>query len=80
MSLLKNGGWRGIGEFATIRATVDIGGQTVQVVAYTRQLDQNGVRRSRKYFELRTKADVVELDASVKSLRAAIAAAKARYA
>jgi len=52
----------------------------VQFVSFTRQLDQNGVRRSRKYFELRTKTNVIEFDASVKSLRAAIAAAKARYA
>lgn len=80
MSLLKNGGWRGIGEFSTIRKTVELGGQTVQVVSFNCQLDQNGGRRSREYFELRTKADVVGLDASVKSIRATLAEAEARYA
>jgi len=80
MSLLKNGGWRGIGEFATIRKTIEINGQTVQVVSFNRQLDQNGVRRSREYYELRTKTDVVVLGAAVKSVKSAIAEAEARYA
>jgi len=79
MSLLKTGGWRGVGEFATIRKTLEIGGQTVQVVSFDGQLDKNGIRRTREYFELRTKANVVNLDASVKTLKAAVAAAEAMF-
>lgn len=74
MSMLKNGGWRGIGEFVQIRKTLTVGGKDVQVCSFTRQADQNG-KRSRTYFELRTADKVVELSASVRSLRGAIARA-----
>ena len=75
MAILKNGGWRNCGEFVTIRKELEIGGKRTQICSYTRQLDENGVRRSRNYYEVRTAAGVIQLPAAVKSLRAAIEAA-----
>lgn len=77
--ILSSGGWRGIGEFATIRRSLRIGGRLVQVVSYTKQLDRNGSRRSRDYFELRTTDAVVNCDTAVKTVKAAVAAAHAMY-
>lgn len=77
--LLKNGGWRGVGEFATIRKTVEIKGITVQICSYNRQLDQNGQRRSREYYEIRTAIEVTLLPAAVKTLKAAKVAAENKY-
>ena len=79
MSILKNGGWRGVGEFVAIRKEMEIGGQMVQVCSFDCQLDQNGQRRSRQYNEIRTSEEVVRLPASVRSLKAAIEAAEERY-
>lgn len=79
MSILKNGGWRGVGEFVAIRKEIEIGGQLVQVCSFDCQIDQNGQRRSRQYYEIRTSKEVVRLPVSVSSLKSAIKAAEERY-
>lgn len=71
--LLKNGGWRNVGEFVCIRRSGEDRGIHWQVCSYTQQLDQDGARRSRNYYEVRFADEVVSLPASVKTLRAAVA-------
>ncbi|MFA6721587.1 MAG: hypothetical protein WCR92_09260 [Candidatus Cloacimonadaceae bacterium] len=70
--MLKNGGWRGAGEFVSIRKTVETKSGPVQVCSYTCQQDQTGEKRTRAYFELRSANRVVMLPPAVKTLSAAI--------
>lgn len=77
--LLKNGGWRGCGEFCGIAQDVVREKARVQVVGWDTQIEQNGQRRSRQYWELRTPADVIQLGAAVRSKKQAIAEANRRF-
>lgn len=72
---LKNGGWTGCGDFVSILGEVGgVGG--VQVTTITHQTAADGSRRSRCYYQLRARDAMVTLAPSVRSRKAAFAAAK----
>jgi len=78
-NLLKNGGWRRVGEFVSIIDDATYGDTRVQVCAFDCQADASGRKRTRPYYELRTAADVTQLPPSVRSQKAAKAQAAEMY-
>lgn len=77
--LLKNGGWRGVGECVSIIDDATYGTTRVQVCGFTRQADASGQKRSRTYYELRTEKEVKQLPASINSQKAAKAKTAEMY-
>jgi hypothetical protein len=79
MSILKNSGWRGVGEFVAIIDDATYGSTRVQVCGFDRQADMSGQKRTRTYYELRTASDVTMLPPVVRSQKAAKEAAVELY-